>query len=152
MNQITYREMTLEDVEAVHEIENATFPTPWSKKSFYTEINENKIAKYIVAVRNNEIVGYGGLWHIFDEMHITNIAVMEEYRGLGIGQGLVTKLIEMAEDDELVDNIALEVRRGNFRAQNLYRKYGFTVVGVREKYYEDNKEDAYIMQKEIDRG
>lgn len=152
MNQITYREMTIEDVDAVAQIEQDTFPTPWSKQSFYTEIKENKIAKYIVALRNNEIVGYGGLWHVFDEMHITNIAVLEEYRGLGIGQGLVCMLIEMAESDELVDNIALEVRRSNFKAQSLYRKYGFKVVGVREKYYENNREDAYIMQKDIARG
>lgn len=144
--------MKIEDIDAVYEIEQSTFPSPWSKKSFYTEISENKIAKYIVAVRNNVVVGYGGLWHIFDEMHITNIAVLTEYRGLGIGQGLVCRLIEMAKNDELVDKIALEVRRSNFRAQSLYRKYGFKVIGVREKYYEDNREDAYIMQKDIYRG
>jgi len=152
MNQITYREMTLEDVDQVAEIELATFPTPWSRESFYTEIKDNKIAKYIVAVKQNKIVGYGGLWHVFDEMHITNVAVIKEHRGLGIGNGLVCKLIDMAERDELVSSIALEVRRSNFRAQSLYRKYGFIVIGVRERYYEDNREDAYIMQKDIQRG
>ncbi len=149
MSRIIYRNMTAEDVDAVAEIENSTFPMPWSKESFYREINQNNIAKYIVAVRDNEIVGYGGLWHIITEMHITNIAVKKEYRGLGIGKGLVSGLIELALDDELVDGISLEVRRSNFAAQNLYRKYGFEVIGVREKYYDDNREDAYIMHKEI---
>jgi len=149
MNKIVYREMTLEDVKKVAEIEKAVFPTPWSEKSFYTEIQDNNIAKYIVAVNEGTIVGYGGLWHIISEMHITNIAVEKKYRGLGIGQGLVSQLISIAEADELVESISLEVRRSNFAAQNLYRKYGFRVIGVREKYYENNKEDAYIMQKDI---
>lgn len=149
MNKIIVREMTIDDVDRVAEIENATFSQPWSKKSFYTEINENNIAKYFVAVKENKIIGYGGFWHIINELHITNIAVDIDYRGLGIGQKLVCKVLDFANDDELVDSVSLEVRRSNFAAQNLYRKYGFSVIGVRERYYEDNREDAYIMQKDL---
>ncbi len=151
MNRIVYRNMTSDDVEEVAEIEKNTFPMPWSKQSFYKEVNENNMAKYIVAVKGNEIVGYGGLWHIVTEMHITNIAVKKEYRGLGIGKGLVSSLIDIAQNDELVEGISLEVRRSNFTAQDLYRKYGFYVIGIRGKYYEDNREDAYIMHKKIER-
>lgn len=149
MNKIIVREMTIDDVDRVAEIENVTFSQPWSKKSFYTEINENNIAKYFVAVKENKIVGYGGFWHIINELHITNIAVDIDYRGLGIGQKLVCKVLDFANDYELVDSVSLEVRRSNFAAQNLYRKYGFSVIGVRERYYEDNREDAYIMQKDL---
>jgi len=149
MSTVIYREMTADDVDRVAEIEKATFPNPWSKQSFYTEINDNNIAYYIVAIKDNNICGYGGLWHIINEMHITNIAVDKSLRGYGIGHGLVSKLIDIAAKDELVESISLEVRRSNFIAQNLYRKYGFKVIGVREKYYEDNKEDAFIMQKEL---
>ncbi len=151
MNRIVYRNMTSDDVEEVAEIEKNTFPMPWSKQSFYKEINENNMAKYIVAVKGNEIVGYGGLWHIITKMNITNIAVKKEYRGLGIGKGLVSSLIDIAKNDELVEGISLEVRRSNFTAQDLYRKYGFYVIGIRGKYYEDNREDAYIMHKKIER-
>jgi len=151
MNRIVYRNMTSDDVEEVAEIEKNTFPMPWSKQSFYKEVNENNMAKYLVAVKGNEIVGYGGLWHIVTEMHITNIAVKKEYRGLGIGKGLVSSLIDIAKNDELVEGISLEVRRSNFTAQDLYRKYGFYVIGIRGKYYEDNREDAYIMHKKIER-
>jgi len=149
MNVIIYRDMTEADVDAVAEIEIDTFPMPWSKDSFYRELNSNNMARYIVAIKDNEIVGYGGLWHIISEMHITNIAVKKDYRGIGVGSGLVSRLVDIGLADEFVDGIFLEVRRGNFTAQNLYRKYGFEVVGVREKYYEDNREDAYIMLKEI---
>ena len=137
------------DVEQVAEIEKNTFPTPWSMQSFYSEINENNIAHYIVAEKDSKILGYGGLWHIITEMHITNIAVDKGFRGMGIGESILLRLIEMAENDELTEAISLEVRRSNFTAQNLYRKHGFKVIGVREKYYEDNREDAYIMQKVI---
>jgi len=149
VSNIVYRKMKLEDVDAVAQLESEIFPTPWSRESFCKEVEENNIAYYIVALKGSELVGYGGLWHVITEMHITNIAVKQEYRGTGIGQGILTRLIERAENDELVDIIALEVRRSNFRAQNLYRKYGFFVVGVREKYYENNREDAYIMFKKI---
>ena len=144
--------MGSKDIDSVAEIEKEIFPHPWSKQSFYTEINENNIAYYIVAVKDNTIIGYGGLWHIINEMHITNIAVKNEFRGLGIGKGLVCELINFAQKDELTTSISLEVRRSNFAAQSLYRKYGFAVIGIREKYYEDNKEDAYIMQKDIEKN
>ncbi|MEX1377093.1 MAG: ribosomal protein S18-alanine N-acetyltransferase [Eubacteriales bacterium] len=151
INKIIYRPMEDKDVDQVAEIEKHTFPTPWSRKSFYSEINENNIAHYIVAEKDNKIVGYGGLWHIITEMHITNIAVDKQYRGMGIGESILSRLIEMAEIDELTEAMSLEVRRSNFAAQNLYRKHGFKVIGIREKYYEDNREDAFIMQKDIEK-
>lgn len=147
MNKVKYRAMTNDDVERVWGIEQDIFATPWSKKSFYSEINENNIAHYIVATIDKKICGYGGLWQIINEMHITNIAVDREHRGCGIGKGILCEILDMAQNDELVTSITLEVRRSNFAAQSLYRKYGFAVVGVREKYYEDNREDAYIMWK-----
>ena len=140
---IIYRRMTLEDVPQVHEIELATFHTPWSYQSFVDEMTTNKCARYIVAEEDGRILGYAGAWLIFDEGHITNIAVDETVRGRGIGAGVTKALMQYAANLG-VQYMTLEVRRSNTVAQNLYKKMGFIELGVRKRYYEDNGEDAYL--------
>ena len=140
---IIYRRMTLEDVPQVHEIELKTFHTPWSYQSFVDEMTTNKCARYIVAEEDGRILGYAGAWLIFDEGHITNIAVDEAYRGRGVGAGVTKALMQYAANMG-VQYMTLEVRRSNTVAQNLYKKMGFIELGVRKRYYEDNGEDAYL--------
>ena len=142
--EIMIRRMRLEDVDAVTEIERATFARPWSRESFRQEMERNKAARYLVALRDGRIVGYAGAWIILDESHITNIAVAEEERGKGIGRRLTEALMQY------ISNLGaayatLEVRVSNERAQNLYKSLGFVSVGKRKRYYEDNGEDAYLM-------
>ena len=72
--------MTTEHIKEVHKIEEDSFSIPWSEKSFYDELTKNKMAIYIVAKEDDEIVGYGGMWHVINEGHITNIAVKKEHR------------------------------------------------------------------------
>ena len=141
---IVIRAMTEEDIDAIVEIEKEAFSTPWSKESFLTEIRDNLLAKYIVAEIENKVVGYGGIWLILTEGHITNIAVKKEYQGLGIGNKLVEGLIIYCTSRG-IDSMTLEVRKSNIVAQNLYKKYGFIYYGIRPKYYSDNNEDAIIM-------
>ncbi len=141
---IVIRAMTEEDIDAIVEIEKEAFSTPWSKESFLTEIRDNLLAKYIVAEIENKVVGYGGIWLILTEGHITNIAVKKEYQGLGIGNKLVEGLIIYCTSRG-IDSMTLEVRKSNIVAQNLYKKYGFIDYGIRPKYYSDNNEDAIIM-------
>ena len=141
---ITYRRMTLEDVPQVHEIELKTFHTPWSYQSFVDEMTTNKCARYIVAEEDGKVLGYAGAWMIFDEGHITNIAVDESVRGKGIGAGVTKALMQYAANLG-VQYMTLEVRRSNEVAQKLYQKLGFIKLGVRKKYYEDNGEDAFLM-------
>ena len=140
---ITYRRMTLEDVPQVHEIELKTFHTPWSYQSFVDEMTTNKCARYIVAEEDGKILGYAGAWLIFEEGHITNIAVDEAQRGRGIGAGVTRELMQYAANMG-VQYMTLEVRRSNLVAQSLYKKMGFIELGVRKRYYEDNGEDAYL--------
>lgn len=149
MGEIKYRMMVDADIEQVAKIEKETFYAPWSKKAFYQELNENNIARYIVATKHDKIIAYGGMWFVLNEIHITNIAVASRYRRLGVGKGILCAMIEIAKDIETISGITLEVRRSNFAAQSLYRKYGFLVAGVRERYYDDTHEDAYIMWKKI---
>lgn len=141
---VLYRRMTLEDVDAVHAIEEATFPTPWSHQSFVEEMTGNKCARYMVAVEDERIIAFAGAWCIFEEGHITNIAVEAAQRGRGVGKGITQALMQYAANLG-VQYLTLEVRKSNLIAQSMYKSLGFIELGVRKRYYEDNGEDAYLM-------
>ncbi len=142
---VHYRKMTPDDVEAVYEIELATFPTPWTLDSFHYEMRENQYAHYTVAVSDNEkIIGFCGMWIVIDAAQITNVAVLEEARGLGIGEALMREAMQAAKESG-AEMMSLEVRVTNTVAQNLYRKLEFQDGGIRKGYYTDNGEDALVM-------
>jgi len=143
-NECTVRRMTLEDLDDVTAIEAATFPRPWSRESFQQELERNVAARYLVAVKENKVIGYAGAWIILDESHITNIAIEEAERGQGYGRLLTSALMQYLSNLGAA-YATLEVRRSNLRAQNLYESLGFVRLGVRKRYYEDNGEDAFIM-------
>jgi len=139
--------MVKEDIDMVMEIERDCFMVPWSRDSFLIEIEQNKFARYVVAEKDGGIVGYGGMWLVIDEAHITNIAVHSAYRRQGFGRKILSELIRIAER-EGVFRMTLEVRKSNDAAQKLYEEFGFQVCGVRPGYYPDNHEDALIMWRE----
>ncbi|WP_146552701.1 ribosomal protein S18-alanine N-acetyltransferase [Rummeliibacillus sp. SL167] len=142
---ITYRQMTIADVEAVHSIEEAVFATPWTLDAFYHEMTTNTQATYIVAVDGTDaIIGFCGMWIVLDESQITNVAVLPAGRGKGIGESLMREAIHIAKERGVVV-MSLEVRITNSIAQNLYRKLGFQEGGIRKNYYTDNQEDALVM-------
>ncbi|QEK13120.1 ribosomal-protein-alanine N-acetyltransferase [Crassaminicella thermophila] len=147
MEHVKVREMIVEDIEEVYDIEKRCFAIPWSKESFFAEIQNNKSARYVVLEIDGKVVGYGGMWKILDEGHITNIAVHPDVRGRGYGNLLVEGLLEVADKEE-IKRMTLEVRSSNKVAQNLYKKYGFEPCGIRPKYYQDNNENAVIMWRE----
>lgn len=140
--EITY--MTLDDIDLVLEIEVLSFRIPWTRDAFISEIKDNKLASYVVAKLDGKVVGYAGMWKIIDEGHITNIAVHPDVRRKKIAARMVGMLIEIAKNSD-IGKLTLEVRESNSLALNLYKKFGFEVLGVRKKYYADNNEDALIM-------
>jgi len=97
------------------------------------------------------VVGYAGFWYIVDEAHISTIAVHPDWRGHGVGEAMFVHLLETALDLGAL-TATLEVRVTNDRAQALYRKYAFEVVGRRKRYYRDNGEDALLMTAELPAG
>lgn len=137
--------MNKSHIDGIMEIEKESFAIPWSRSSIEKEL-KNNFAIYAVAIENNKVLGYGGMWHVVNEGHITNIAVHKDYRRKGIGQAIIEKLVEIAEEKEMI-GLTLEVRKSNTPALELYKKNGFKLEGIRPEYYEDNKEDAYIMWK-----
>lgn len=142
---IRIRKMEMDDISQVCLIEEEMFAKPWSRESFVDEINRNVCARYFVAVYNDVIVGYGGVWLVITDANITNVAVKKDMQGHGIGTMVIKRLMQCAYDELEITNITLEVRRSNYKAQGLYRKLGFLVEGIRSKYYSDNNEDAYMM-------
>ncbi len=142
------RKMTKDDVDAVYEIEVATFANPWTKESIAQEVVENLMAVYMVIEVDERVIGYAGMWTVVDELHITNVAVSKAYQGLGYGKALMDALIDYGRAHGFL-HMTLEVRVSNARAIKLYEAYGFIGVGTRPKYYIDNDEDALVMWKEL---
>lgn len=132
-------------VKDVYNVEVSAFTHPWSIDSFYEEV-KNPLAKYFVLIKDNEVVGYVGLWHILDEGHITNIAIKKEYQGQGLSNFLLKEIIDYKNKENLIF-LTLEVRESNIKAQKLYEKYNFKKIGERKKYYENN-ETAYLYSLE----
>ncbi|MBN8210877.1 ribosomal protein S18-alanine N-acetyltransferase [Bacillus sp. NTK071] len=146
---VSFRSMTVEDIEAVMHIEQATFPTPWSRTAFYNEVVINHFATYLLLEVGEDIAGYCGVWVIIDEAHITNIALHPDFRGMKLGEALLKRAIDFAKSRGAL-KMTLEVRVSNTIAQNLYRKYGFEEGSIRKNYYTDNQEDALVMWVKLD--
>ena len=141
------RRAEVPDAAVIAELEKICFPQdPWSYESIHEDIAENERAVYLVAEDGGEIIAYGGLWKIFDEGHIMNIAVVPLRRREHIGEKLVTELIDMTRA-EGISSWTLEVRADNEPAKALYGKLGFFEAGLRKGYYENGRMDAIIMWK-----
>lgn len=135
------------DIEAVTRLERICQPLPWSANAYTTELN-NPNAFYAVAKTDEgELAGYGGIWVVMDEMHVTNLATNPTVRGRRVGERLLIYLIR-AGTERGARRATLEVRESNYVAHNLYLKYGFEDVAVRRQYYSDNRENARIMWAE----
>ncbi|MEP6986186.1 MAG: ribosomal protein S18-alanine N-acetyltransferase [Chloroflexota bacterium] len=161
------RYMTVADLPQVTEIDRLSFEIPWSEKSYRYEINESSQSFMVVLEWNRQqtatrwqrwlkihpyaehrIVGYGGMWHIAGEAHISTIAVHPKGRGRGWGEILLAGMVQRGIVLE-AEEVALEVRVSNQRAQRLYQKYAFRTVDVKQRYYRNNGEDAYDMRMDI---
>ncbi|EXX85051.1 alanine acetyltransferase [Paenibacillus darwinianus] len=147
-DEIEFRPMALDDVQTIVEIEREVFTAPWSYEAFVNELRHNHFARYLVMINDGCIIGYGGMWTIIDEAHVTNIAVRNGWRGYGYGERLMRELQKLAVENGTTA-MTLEVRVSNEVAQRLYRKLGFKPSGLRPKYYTDNQEDALIMWADL---
>ena len=142
----TVRAMTLDDLKEVYEIELVSFRIPWTLEAYEKEVAENDLAHYFVAEEKGKILGFIGMWHILDEGHITNCAVAEDCRRMGIGNLLMLHTLDFARSRG-ISAVTLEVNINNLKAQKLYTKNGFIMEGIRKNYYAETKEDALIMWK-----
>ena len=136
--------MRLEDLPDIHAIEQASFTSPWPPHAYQSELENNRLAHYLVARIGDTIAAYGGMWLMVDEAHITTFAVHPAWRRQRIGERLLVAFLDIAAERG-AHEATLEVRLSNLPARKLYEKYGFRPVGLRPRYYSDDSEDALIM-------
>lgn len=164
------RPMHIDDIPQVVQIDRASFPTPWSARTYQFELTNRSTSHLVVleikersdnsnsgglralwrrlrGVRPNAgpVIGYGGCWIIAGEAHISTIAVHPAYRGRGLGELLLASMLLRAINLQGEYSV-LEVRASNASAQALYRKYEYQMTGRRKGYYRDNGEDALRME------
>lgn len=142
MRDIDIVPATPADVEAVHRIEQASFPSPWRHEFYAAEVVAE--SRYnIVAKENGVVIGYlFGMW-IFDEFHVNKIAVAASHRRKGIAHALMERCFDFAAQHD-ISTISLEVRQSNRAAQEFYRFLEFETSYIRKRYYPDG-EAAVVM-------
>ncbi|MCC7130045.1 MAG: ribosomal-protein-alanine N-acetyltransferase [Anaerolineae bacterium UTCFX2] len=150
--KIQIRAMQPDDLPRVLEIDQQSFSMPWPASAYQYELNENPdsllwVAETGAAETVRTVIGMIVVWFIIDEAHIATIAVDPEYRQRGVANELLRWALK-AIIQKGFHIATLEVRVHNIAAQNLYRTFGFEVVGSRPRYYRDNNEDALIMTVE----
>ncbi len=151
-DNLSIRKMEARDIQTVIALDRQSFSLPWPESAFHYEVEKNTASRCWVAELSDEInnpvlVGMIVVWLILDELHIATIAVDPKYRHLHVGQRLLAHtLIDGIEQG--ANKAYLEVRKGNVAARELYHKFGFIDVGVRRWYYQDNREDAILMNLE----
>lgn len=133
------------DIDQVVQIEKDTFSMPWTRNDFLDGI-KNPNQYYVVAIENDEVLGYCGFWNVVGEGQITNVAVKQSARNQNIGFQLLTFLIEWGTNEN-VTSFTLEVRESNKPAIHLYKKLGFKEEGIRKNFYDKPQENAIIMWK-----
>ena len=151
------------DVNTVQEIEREIFATPWPRNAYYRELASRASAHYVVLRQEIQgdgpsqrpagyriadfdptIIGYGGMWRMYDEAHVTTIGVRHDLQHHGYGRILFAGLVQAAYDMG-AKWVTLEVRTTNDNAMRMYEAFGFKVIGRRKGYYMDNGEDAIVM-------
>jgi ribosomal-protein-alanine N-acetyltransferase len=142
--------MEEEDIPSILEIENVSFQTPWRFSTFSGEIVNKGISfPYVIVHRMVErIIGYIIYWKIQEEVQISNFAIHPDFRGKGIGEAVMRRIIKAIQRDGGV-YVFLEVRPSNLSARSLYKKLGFKVLGTRKDYYQNPMEDALIMGRPL---
>jgi len=134
------------DIEAIHRVEQSSFPSPWRREFFESELAADwRYAR--VAKRAGVVIGYLFAMWLFDELHVNKIAVIEEERRQGIADALMADCFAFARKQG-VRTISLEVRQSNIGAQEFYRHLDFELSYIRPRYYPDG-EAAVVMTREI---
>ena len=144
---VELRRIEIHDLDAVDEIEQASYPTPWSRSMFAAELQKPGSLSLGAYRPSGELVGYLVVSRYVDAWHVMNVAVAPEYRRRGIARELLERLFEVTGGDPR-RGYTLEVRVSNSDAIRLYERLGFEARGIRRGYYTDNREDALIMWRE----
>jgi len=138
------RDMEQDDLDTVMEIENEIFDSPWTRDLFDFELSRPEKTMYLVAEHEGKVVGYLGAQLLYNEIHVTNMAVTGRARRMGVGSLLLISCIRCSVEKG-GRWLTLEVRESNNEARAFYELFGFDPIGIRHGYYSDIGEDAVIM-------
>lgn len=143
MMKLDIKKMTAAHIKEIARLERECFSSPWSEAGLEAEL-DNNFARFFVAFSGDKVAGYIGSHNILGEVYITNVAVFPDFRRNGVGNALVSLLINEMKAEN-ADFVTLEVRKSNIKAISLYEKCGFQRVGERKNFYEKPQEDAILM-------
>jgi len=142
------RSMEVNDLNEIIDIEKDLYKVPWNYKQFKYELEQNEFSYLFVLENNGVIIGYYGFWVMFEDVDITKVSIRKEFQGLKLSNILMedcfNRVLTLG-----CEKINLEVRVDNYKAINLYKKYGFKDVIIRKDYY-GKGEDALILCKELE--
>jgi len=142
--EIIIRKAQFSDIDSVLAIEQESINS-WTYDQFIQELN-NKFSLFIVAQSNNSVIGYAVAWKISDEIQINSISVKKNFRKQGIGNKLLAEIIKN-DADKVYSTAVLDVKSKNTEAINFYTNNGFTKTGIRKNYYNNDNDDAVLMEK-----
>jgi len=147
-SELTFRQMALEDISAVIQLENEVYQFPWTDRIFKDCIRVGYDCW--LAHLGNTIVAHAVISIAAGESHILNLSVTRDHQGKGIGKQFIQFLLNIARNKR-AQIMMLEVRPSNIRAINCYSSAGFNEIGCRKDYYPapNGKEDALLFAKQI---
>ena len=143
------RRLELGDLDAIEQIERVSYPTPWSRSMFTSELAKPSSRSLAALDDDGSVIGYLVISKHVDAWHVMNVAVAPDHRRRGVASALIARLLEVTRSDAERGH-TLEVRVSNVGAIALYESFGFQRRGVRRGYYTDNREDAVIMWRDPD--
>jgi len=148
-SKYTIVELVDEDIEAILEIEQVAFKSPWPREVFEMEFKNNRAYNIVCVDNTGTLVGYCLSWLIYDEIHILKVAVNESCQNQGLGRSMIEDTLEyfIAKG---ANHAILEVRLDNVSAIALYEKLGFEEIRIRKNYYRETNEDALIMLLDLE--
>ena len=143
---MTIRYASSNDFDRIYEIEKRVFSNPWSKESIIKELDNYSKSLNLISEIDGQLMGYFFSHMISNEVHILNIAIDVSFQHRGNGEAFFNQIFKKYLE---YANVFLEVKRTNLPAINLYHKFGFEEIDIRETYYSDG-EDAVVMSRKVD--
>ncbi len=136
-----------EDLDAVVEVEAASFNNPTTRTWYENELQRPDVCfVYVIRTHDCPVAGFCAFWKVLDQIHINNLAIRPDYRRRGLARELLARVMEEAMRLG-APTATLEVRRSNDAARELYQSAGFKLAGVRTSYYTNPIEDALILTR-----
>jgi ribosomal-protein-alanine N-acetyltransferase len=145
-DELEIRPAATRDIAAIHQLERSSFPAPWRREFFESELRAEGRFNLVVFHRD-DLLGYVFAMWFLDEMHINKIAVAEIERRRGVATRLMDGCFEFARNNS-IQTLSLEVRKSNRGAQKFYEHLQFRAAYVRPRYYPDG-EAAVVMTRSL---